>query len=265
MGIPKLTSFVDKNFTEWRKGPVQGNLIVDGFSLCHALFGEHAPEHNPVYGGDYISFSLYIEHFLNTLVRCKITPFVIFDGTDVDMKKRKTHDKRRLQQVESVVKMLQSPTTCTGAFDNIIPYLSRDVMIEAVRRAVGNNGFYVADSDADIDIASFGISKQCPVLSADSDFYIFPLPYGYIPYSKFYWHNTENNTIFGEFYFCEHFAKQFGISDLQLLALLPAIAGNDTIPPIDAYMERILPQKDVPILEKVLRYVADFKTIDDCI
>lgn len=70
--------------------------------------------------------------------------------------------------------------------------------------------------------------------------------------------------IFGEFYFCEQFAKQFGISDLRLLALLPAIAGNDFIPPVDEYMKRILPQKDVPIPEKVLQYAADFKTIDDC-
>lgn len=163
MGIPKLTSFVEKQFTGWRKGPVQGELIVDGFSLCHALFGEHAQEHNPVYGGDYISFSVCIQGFLNTLIRCSITPYVIFDGTDIDMKKRKTHDKRRLQQAESIVKLLQAPATTVS--DNLIPYLSRDVMIEAVREALGNDGFYVADSDADIDIASFGISKKCPVLS----------------------------------------------------------------------------------------------------
>lgn len=262
MGIPKLTSFVDKQFTEWRKGPVQGELIIDGFSLCHALFGEHVQEHNPVYGGDYISFSIFIQHFFNTLVTCKITPFVIFDGTDIDMKKRKTHDKRRLQQAESVVNLLRAPNTTVP--DNLIPYLSRDVMIEAVREAIGNDRFYVADSDADVDIASFGISKKCPILSADSDFYIFPLPSGYIPYSKFYWHNTENNMIYGELYFCELFAKQFGITDLQLLALLPAISGNDFIPPIDEYMKKILPQKDVPVLEKVLQYAADFKTIDDC-
>lgn len=262
MGIPKLTSFVDKKFTEWRSGPVQGELIVDGFSLCHALFGEYAPEHNPVYGGDYISFSIYIQGFFNTLVRCNITPFVIFDGTDIDMKKRKTHDKRRLQQAESVVKLLQAPAT--NLSDNLIPYLSRDIMIEAVRESVGNERFYVADSDADVDIASYGILKKCPVLSADSDFYIFPIPSGYIPYSKFYWHNTENNVIFGELYFCDQFAKQFGISDLQLLALLPAIAGNDVIPPIDEYMKRILPQNNAPVPEKVLQYAADFKTIDEC-
>ena len=262
MGIPKLTSFVDKQFSGWRRGPVQGELIIDGFSLCHALFGEYAPEHNPVYGGDYISFSICIQNFFNTLVRCNIVPFVIFDGTDIDMKKRKTPDKRRLQQAESVVKLLQAPAA--NISDNLIPYLSRDVMIEAVRESVGNERFYVADSDADIDIASFGITKKCPILSADSDFYIFPLPSGYIPYSKFYWHNTENNKIFGEFYFCEQFAKQFGISDIQLLALLPAFIGNDIISPIDEYMKRILPQNNAPVPEKVLQYAADFKTIDEC-
>ena len=57
--------------------------------------------------------------------------------------------------------------------------------------------------------------------------------------------------IFGELYFCEQFAKQFGICDLQLLALLPAIAGNDVIPPIDEYMKRILPQNNAPVSEKV--------------
>lgn len=262
MGIPKLTSFVDKQFTGWKKGPVQGELIVDGFSLCHALFAEHALEHNPVYGGDYISFAIYVKNFFNTLMRCKITPFVIFDGIDIDMKKRKTHDNRRRQQAESVVKLLQAPTTC--AVDNITPYLARDVMVESVREILGNNGFYVADSDADIDVASFGIAKKCPILSSDSDFYIFPLPCGYIPYSKFYWHNAESNMIIGEFYSCEQFAMQFDVSDLQLLALLPAIMGNDTIPPIDGYMERIIPPHGATLIQKVLHYASGFKTIDEC-
>jgi len=54
-------------------------------------------------------------------------------------------------------------------------------MLETVERVLGEDGYYVADGDTDANIASFAIVRNCPVLSLDSGFYIFPLLGGYIP------------------------------------------------------------------------------------
>ncbi|XP_065912689.1 protein asteroid homolog 1-like [Dysidea avara] len=264
MGIPRLTSFVQKEFNGWRRDVIQGKLIIDGFSLCHALFDEHLVNHNVVFGGDYVSFAEYIEKFLMTLMHHKIESFVIFDGTDFDLKKKKTHDSRRLQDAATVTKLLYAPDTVRRD-EHVMPLLSRHVMIHTIRSVVGDDHFYVADGDADVDVASYGISHKCPVLSADSDFYVFPLTHGYIPYSKFNWHDADKaGAIYGEVYYCELFAKQFGIADQCLLALLPAIVGNDTIPPLDQYMSKILPVGQKSSVHSIIRYAADFKTVEEC-
>jgi len=264
MGIPRLTSFVQKEFKGWRRDVIQGELIIDGFSLCHTLFDEHHPNHNIVFGGDYVSFAKCIEKFFKTLMQHKIEPFVIFDGIDFDLKKRKTHESRRLLNVAKVTKLLYAQDVVESN-EHIMSQLSGHVMIQSVRSLLGDSHFYVADGDADVDVARLGISHKCPVLSTDSDFYVYPLTHGYIPYSKFYWHDVHKaGAIYGEVYCCELFAKQFGIADRRLLALLPAIVGNDTIPPLDQYMSKILPTGHKSSVHSIIHFVADFKTVEEC-
>ena len=68
-------------------------------------------------------------------------------------------------------------------------------LILAVRRVLGDHRLLVADGNADADITSLAIHHQCPVLSSDGDFYVFPLLYGYTPYSRFDWRNAKNKVI----------------------------------------------------------------------
>ena len=264
MGIPRLTSFVQKEFNGWKRDIVRGKLIIYGFSFCHALFDEHLINHSIVFGGDYVSFAKCIEKFITTLMQHKIEPFVIFDGTDFDLKKSKTHDSRRLQDAATVTNLLYAPDM-VGSNEHVMPLLSRHVMIRSVQSLLNDDHYYVADGDADVDVASLGIFHKCPVLSADSDFYVFPLTHGYIPYSKFHWHDVDRaGAVYGEFYHCELFVKQFGIADQHLLALLPAIIGNDTIPPLDQYMSKILPAGHKSSVHSIVHYAADFKTVEEC-
>ncbi|XP_065907333.1 protein asteroid homolog 1-like [Dysidea avara] len=266
MGIPRLTSFVQNEFNGWRRSVVQGKLVIDGFSLCHALFHEHLAEHDYIFGGDYVSFAKYIETFFFTLKHNRIEPFVIFDGTDYDLKKRKTHEARRLHDAEVIMKLLYDPDTVEND-EHVLPQLTYNVMIHTIISVLGDDHFYVADGDADVDVASYGISHKCPVLSADSDFYVFPLTHGYIPYSKFYWHKTDTvgAVIYGMFFYCEVFAKEFGIADQRLLALLPAIAGNDTIQPLDKDMvSEIISERHKSFMDTIVHYAADFKTVEEC-
>ena len=159
----------------------------------------------------------------------------------------------------------RAPSNEKRTFD---PLLGSDVMINTMKRVLGGDYLFVADGDADIDIASLAIHRRCPVLSNDSDFYIFPLQYGYIPYSKFHWSNPRNDEIYAELYFYELFCEQFGISDSSLLAVIPAIVGNDMIPQLETeHKSKILPPDPdcKSLIETVVMYTASFTTLEACI
>ena len=208
MGIRCLTTFVKERFTRWEKGPIHGELIIDGCSLYYEFIRRYDDELT-MYGGDYISLGKDIENFLVTLVKCNIKPFLIFDGT-VDERKHDTLVTRTHEKLETAVAMTAERTSESGASSNdgslkgdasnqkrtVEPFLGSDVMINKVKHVLGGDCLFVADGDADIDIACLAIHRRCPVLSNDSDFYIFPLQYGYILYSKFQWSDPRNDKIY---------------------------------------------------------------------
>ena len=230
-----------------------------------------------------MSLARDIENFLATLMKCKIKPFLIFDGT-IDDKKintivTRTHDKHKtavewaVGQKNSSGSSLHSHapslTQTSNNSDCILePLLVAYTVIDTVKRVLGGDCLFVADGDADIDIASLAIHRRCPVLSSDSDFYIFPLQYGYIPYSKFHWSDPRNNEIYAELYFYELFCEQVGICDSSLLAVIPAIIGNDMISQLDVCQRKKILSPD-PVysspIEKVVMYAASFTTMEACI
>ena len=272
MGIRRLTTFVNEKFTRWKKGPVRGELIIDGCSLSYEFMSAHAD----MYGGNYMSLAKEIENFLVTLMKYKIKPFLIFDGT-IDDRKAETLAIRTLEKLETAVAAAETssssdrcvPSRTPSFSDRILePILTSYTVIDVVKRVLGGDCLFVADGDADIDIASLAIHHRCPVLSNDSDFYIFPLQYGYIPYSRFHWSNPQSDGIYAEFYFHECFCKQFGICNPSLLAVIPAIAGNDMMPQLDAeHRKMILPRNPgcKSLIENVIMYAASFTTLEACI
>ena len=273
MGIRCLTTFVNERFTRWKKGPIHGELIIDGCSLYYEFIRRYGEL--TMYGGDYISLAKDIENFLVTLMKCNIKPFLIFDGT-VDERKNDTLVTRTHEKLETAAAMTERTSSnddtskrhAPNQKRTVDPFLGSDVMINTVKYVLGGDCLFVADGDADIDIASLAIHHRCPVLSNDSDFYIFPLQYGYIPYSKFHWCNLKHDKIYAELYFYELFCEQFGICDSSLLAVIPAIVGNDMMPQLDAQQRnKILPPDPDcnSLIESVVMYAASFTTLEACI
>ena len=253
-----LTKFVEKNFRGWKTVRPKGPLIVDGYSLCHELY-LHSGADN-VHGGDYVSFSKYIVRFLNCLLQNEIKPFVVFDGIDADQSKKETHDKRRKENAERVRDLLRG-NAAPSRGDYYLPYLARLVMIEAVVRVLGEDNLYVADGDADTVIATLAISRNCPVLSLDSDFYIFPIPKGYISYTDMKW---DERSVEARIFYYRNFAEQYGIRDPQLLIMLPAILGDSMLQPLNDALREITKSIRIKGPEAVLKYASRFSLLEDC-
>ena len=280
MGIRCLTKFVNQYFKGWEIRKVKGKLIIDGYALFHCLFEEYSTAKSEVFGGDYVSIAREMSEFLQTMVKFEINPLIVLDGT-IDGAKADTISSRAHNRMNDIVDHLQGLSVSLGNKSlpagrlvqagmnkrHLTPYLSTDAIIDAVTQILGADCLFVADTDADIDIACLAIHHQCPVLSSDSDFYVFPLPYGYIPYSRFYWRKPICNIV-GELYSYQLFCKQFGICDASLLTIIPVIVGNDTINPLDTKCLKELMPSDIctgRLIENTIKYVASFTTFESCL
>ena len=287
MGIHYLSGFVNKHFKGWKRSLVKGKLIIDGHSLSYALFEEYSNgSQSEIYGGDYVTCARQMDGFFNTLLEAGIKPVVVIDGINPDNKADTIAERNKIK-LETVVSLFYDiealPVEMTKELESdkhrvrekrsterkhARPFLLLDVLINSVKRVLGDDHLFVADSDADVDIACLAIHHQCPVLSQDSDFCVFPLLYGYIPYSKFHWRNAKNH-IFGELYYYELFCQQFGIRDTLLLTVIPAILGNDTITQMDEpLLKMIMPPGDSytgNLVESAVKFVANFTTFDNCL
>ena len=87
--------------------------------------------------------------------------------------------------------------------------------------------YYMADGEADRDIAVLANHHNCPVLSSDSDFFIFNLKAGLICFDRYY--RSKEPGGLPSLYKVEEFWKQssFKLKDPKLCLLLPAIFGTN--------------------------------------
>uniref|UniRef100_A0A674AN30 Asteroid homolog 1a n=1 Tax=Salmo trutta TaxID=8032 RepID=A0A674AN30_SALTR len=221
MGIQGLTSFIENvlqnyNFTT-------SKLIIDGSNLFHFLYFNSSVDQQ--HGGDYDDFEDQVCKFFKALRDCGIDPFVIIDGgSDHTDNKFKTLRERAQSKINNLSIGLQG--------DRIIPTLAKQVFKQVL--SCLEVPFAQCIFEADQEIASLAEKWNCPVLSNDSDFYIFDIQAGYLPFSHFQWqnvsvqHGSSQNYIPCKLYTTTSFCTHFKI-DRQLLPVFAAIAGNDYV------------------------------------
>ena len=264
MGIRGLTGFIDEHFTGWKRTRITGNLIIDGYSVCHTMY--HDLGIDSVHGGDYVTFALCIKEFFRALIDSNITPYVVFDGVDLDGKKKETHLERRTKDVCRVWKMFHGQSLV----ERFLPYFARQIMVETVRNIDGVH-FNVVEGDADSYLAAMAIALNGPVLSTDSDFFIFPVPSGYIPYANLTWRSWREHPIVANVFTYTAFVKQFGLRDPALLTLIPAVMGNDTMAPLEDFTVKVL-MKGLPCnlklthitVKNIIQFAKKFNTSVEC-
>lgn len=112
-----------------------------------------------------------IVDFFDLLKKCKITPYVLLDG-GYELKKLKTV-RERLRSRIGVIKYIVPLENYL-----VLPLMIREVFTSALKYC--NIPTYRCLFEADNEIAMLARKLDCPVLSYDSDFYIFDGKY--IPY-----------------------------------------------------------------------------------
>ncbi|KAG5320040.1 ASTE protein, partial [Acromyrmex heyeri] len=226
MGIPGLTTYISNDSERYLEYYAlhDSYLVIDGNSVCCQLYTWHA-RCNCAFGGDYDKYAHCVRDFFDKLLRCNVTPLVLIDGGCED-KKLKTVISRTKQKIE----IASSYTLSFQHRTKFLPLLMREVFKDIMKE----KGIRYAQCifEADNTIAAIARILNCPVLSYDSDFYI----YGslYIPFNTLETDIVPNPTGRGYIKRCKIycvdklFQVYYGLNQ-SLLPLAAVLLGNDYV------------------------------------
>lgn len=223
MGVHGLTSYVEGNrqfFTELKLR--NSHLVIDGCSLYFRLYFTTGLDQ--IRGGDYDAFAKVVQRFFAALSACNVSPFVVLDG-GMD----ETDKKFRTLRERAQSKIHEAHSLSRGSHGSVLPLLTREVF----RQVLCELGVPLVQciSEADFEIASLAHQWRCPVLTNDSDFYIFDLCGGYLPLTFFEWDNVCGKAsecyIPARRFTVNRFCSHFHHMNKQLLPLFAVITGND--------------------------------------
>ncbi|XP_045458525.1 protein asteroid-like [Melitaea cinxia] len=225
MGVRGLTSYVNSNQDVLMKSFYlhNTNLIIDGYSLCAQINISMCGY--PAFGGNYDVFASSTRTFFKNLRKCNVTPHVVFDGCH-EPKKLKTVFRRLLYKLKQAAQVHPA----TQNYKKIVPFLLRDVFRKVISDMEIN--YTICTFEADKNIASLARHMNCPVLSYDSDFFIYNVMYIPLYTLQFNPKSLDENVmevlameckIYKVQYLCDHFR---GL-DEKSLPILATLLGND--------------------------------------
>ncbi|XP_065327076.1 protein asteroid homolog 1 [Pelmatolapia mariae] len=275
MGVHGLTTFVEGNrhFLQDVKFR-DSRLVIDGCSLYFRLYFSHGLDQ--LHGGDYDAFASLLTQFLTALATCNIQPYVVLDGGMDPSNKKFDTLRQRLQS-----KIKEADNLSHGRNGSVLPILTRDVFIQVLIQS--GVPLIQCPAEADWEIACLAQEWKCPVLTNDSDFYIFDLPGGYLPFRFFQWTNLNGKAsqryILARCYTTAGLCRLFGGMNPELLPLCAVLTGNDYGTPKDT--EALLSLLDASLLrrgggrgkgrsppsriEGLLLWLSSFKTVAEAL
>lgn len=231
MGILGLTTFVNCNPRLTMEFPLHSTrIVIDGNSLYHFIYEDTYLDF--YHGGDYDQYAIEITEFFRLLHSCNIELYVVFDGgNDPKDMKFQTLQERMKQKLENAKRIAYR----LRGRKRVMPILAFNTFKAVLKKL--SIPFAVCEFEADREIAMLANTLNCPVLSNDSDFFIFPLTGGFISFKNITFNlqeiKRENNSV-------EHFlpARLYHVDNLlqffpslgkEVLPLLAALLGNDYI------------------------------------
>ena len=218
MGIRGLNKFLNDKFTFQKVNLKEFKaLVIDGNNICHKLYQNE--EINWTLGGEYQEFSIKVHTFFSGICNAGVTPIVVMDGLREVTKIDETCKRRK--DTNSMLKEWQE---CGELVKNtiILPTLTLQTFM-SVANELGIELIVSAGEGDQLVAAISNYTLSCPVLASDSDYFMFDLRNGYIPYQHFSYSECS-------LYHLDELKAQFHLQDTQMRLFIPAIHGNDFIP-----------------------------------
>lgn len=234
-------------------------LVIDGSNLVYHLYFSGLDQNR---GGEYGAFEDLVTQFIGALQKCDIRPYVVFDGcADFSDQKRDTERERAEQRVKKAHQAAES-----GDNKGVLPTL----IWEVFRQTLHGLDVPIARSFTEADRQAAALAQEwgCPVLSNDSDFFIFPMKGGMLPTAHFRWQEVQQcgaqSFIRCKRYLSSRFCEAVHIRP-QLLPVFAVLAGNDYTKNIAGASERNRSQQQrAPYakLQDLLQWISGFNKAD---
>ncbi|XP_050306821.1 protein asteroid-like [Anthonomus grandis grandis] len=237
MGIQGFTKFVnDRSHLFYENYELRDTtLIIDGHSISCQLYNWKqwqfdARSYNS-YGGDYDKYAYIVENFFMMLLEVRVKPIVIFDG-GFEQRKLPTILKR-MQDKINIADRLNPKLELRQPNKVVFPLALRETFKDVLRNM--DIPMVMCEYEGDQEIASLAKALNCPVLTFDSDYFIFGVQY--IPFrtvnSKVSaienWRTGIYKCITCKIYKIDKFLDHFKGLQRGTLQLLPVLLGNDYI------------------------------------
>ncbi|KAG8194115.1 hypothetical protein JTE90_003054 [Oedothorax gibbosus] len=231
MGIRGLSTFFNNNPDLSKSHKLYNtNVIIDGNNLIHLLYFSNKVDF--IYGGDYHKYAKSIRKYFSSYLECNIRPIVIFDGGyDKTDRKFQTILKRSRDRLNFTQQIVKYGDCAGGVLPINAKVIFRDVLVEM------GIPFAQCDFEADDQVTSLANHYNCPVLSNDSDFYIFNILNGFIRLSSVDTTVSETTNNEGDsfkylkcsIYYVDKFLSHFPGIDRNILPLFGTLVGNDFV------------------------------------
>ncbi|KAJ8929302.1 hypothetical protein NQ314_018009 [Rhamnusium bicolor] len=162
-------------------------------------------------------------------MECNITPYVVFDG-GYETRKIATVISRMKHKIKSAEQL----NSVTEGSISVFPLFLRETFQDIVLKL--NIKCVKCDFEGDTETANIARTLNCPVISNDSDFFIFDVLY--IPFSTFGMHVQKKkgsylketySYVSCKVYRVEKFLNSFGGMDKSNLPILAVLLGNDYV------------------------------------
>ena len=237
MGIPSLSGFINKRY-RWRQQLDVGrlsHLVVDGCRVSHFLY--RTLEWG--LGGEYCEYGHKVREFFEKLkIRFGTENLtVVMDGCSFSPAKKKEGRIYSTHDTTENAKKGGSKSFMYAVFMDILRQLDWVTI-------------FVAEGEADHVIASLANHYQCPVLSDDSDFFIFNLKHGYIQLKDCACDREEVKV-----YEINCFMNRYNLGNYELCLLIPSFRGNDFIPHST--------KKDCKTLRDFLEKISEYGSVEE--
>uniref|UniRef100_A0A8C1Z506 Protein asteroid homolog 1-like n=1 Tax=Cyprinus carpio TaxID=7962 RepID=A0A8C1Z506_CYPCA len=227
MGVRGLKTYIEnRNRNDLRSWAFRDKLlIIDGCNLYYTLYFDC--DLDQMHGGDYDAFEELITQFFKNLRACDIDPYVVLDGgADHTDKKLDTITQRKQDKINAAFAL------SVGKKVKVLPILIKSVFRQLLHKL--KVPLVQCLEEADWEIAALAEEWNCPVLSNDSDFYIFNLKAGFLPITHFQWQNvkvdrqTKKKFIQAKHFTVKKFCASFNMNT-DLLPVFASILGNDYV------------------------------------
>ena len=197
-------------------------LVIDGDNIICQLYIS-CENGNCAFGGDYDKYAQCVAGFFDELLLCNVTPLVVIDGS-YEKKKLETI----LDRIKSKVRLASQCHPANQRRTTIFPLMLTTVFIDVMNDK--NIRYTQTLFEADNAVAAVAKALDCPVLSYDSDFYIYGIPY--IPFKtleKCVIKSRTGNACMKrcKIYQIEYLLNSFKGLHQSMLPLAAVLIGND--------------------------------------